>query len=181
MLMEPTVALYQVKKEILRIKPVILEMLETSRCLFQQRDMELCTSIKSKDKQVDLLRREIVIFLTKIARLQLAEAESKKRMADLFIVNELENLGDVIDKNIQDRAKKLLKQSLQFSEEGMQEITELFETVKSNFVRCMDVFEQNDSEKAKELLKFFEKSQDFQSELRRKHFLFTIFFRLCWR
>ncbi len=169
-LSEPTVALYQVKKEILRMKPIILEMLETSESLFQQRDAELCAKIKAHDKRIDLLRREIVLYLTKIARLQLTEAESKKQVAYLFIVNELENLADVIDKNVQDRGKKLIKKNVQFSEEGMQEITELFKVVKENFLRCMVVFEEEDPEKATELLKFFEKSWAFQSELRQKHF-----------
>ncbi|MFQ3620601.1 MAG: Na/Pi symporter, partial [Spirochaetales bacterium] len=169
-LSEPTVALLEVKKEILRMVPIIEEMLQTSLRLFKLRDDSLCSKIKASDKQVDYLRREIVIYLTKVSKQQLTEQESRTQVGYLFIVNELENFADVIDKNVQDRAKKLLKKGVQFSEEGMAEVEELFNLIKSRFLKAMEAFDQEDAEAALSLLKEAEASWNTQIQLRRKHF-----------
>ena len=68
MLSEPSVALYQVKKEILRMAPIISIMLENGRKIFVQRDLEISISIKNEDKMVDTLRKQIVLYLSKIAK-----------------------------------------------------------------------------------------------------------------
>jgi len=169
-LSEPAIALFQAKKEILRMVPIIEGMLETSQNIFNYRDRDLCARIKADDKQLDYLRREIVLYLTKISKQPLTDQESRTQVGYLFIVNELENLADVIDKNVQDRAKKLLKKGLQFSEEGMEEVNELFRIVRKNFSRVMAAFEKDDIEAAKNLSHLAEKSWELQTALRRKHF-----------
>ncbi len=169
-LTEPTIALIQAKKEILRMAPIIERMLSTSQNIFNHRDRDLCAQIKSDDKQLDYLRREIVLYLTKISKQPLTDQESRTQVGYLFIVNELENLADVIDKNVQDRAKKLLKKGLQFSDEGMEEVNELFKMVRHNFTQVMTVFEKDDLEEAKKLSRLAEKSWELQTTLRRKHF-----------
>jgi len=170
LLSEPAIALFQAKKEILRMVPIIERMLETSQNIFNSRDRDLCARIKADDKQLDYLRREIVLYLTKISKQLLTDQESRMQVGYLFIVNELENLADVIDKNVQDRAKKLLKKGLQFSEEGMEEVNELFRIVRNNFSRVMAAFEKDDIEAAKNLSHLAEKSWELQTALRRKHF-----------
>lgn len=170
LLSEPAIALFQAKKEILRMVPIIEEMLETSQNIFNSRDRDLCSRIKAADKQLDYLRREIVLYLTKISKQPLTDQESRTQVGYLFIVNELENLADVIDKNVQDRAKKLLKKGLQFSEEGMEEVNELFKIVRKNFSQAMRAFEKDDIEEAKHLAHLAEKSWELQTTLRRKHF-----------
>lgn len=169
-LSEPTIALFQAKKEILRMVPIIEGMLETSQNIFNYRDRNLCAQIKADDKQLDYLRREIVLYLTKISKQLLTDKESRTQVGYLFIVNELENLADVIDKNVQDRAKKLLKKGLQFSEEGMEEVNELFKIVRKNFSQVMKAFEKDDIAEAKNLSHLAEKSWELQTTLRRKHF-----------
>ncbi len=170
MLSEPSVALFQVKKEILRMRSIIEHMLETSIRLFGERRPEDGKTIKTEDKHVDTLRTEIVRYLTKIARNPLTESESRRQVSYLFIASELENLADVIERNIRDRAKKLINNDLRLSEEGLADIQELGKVVKDNFRTVMRAFEDNETGGARQVLECSESCWELQREFRRKHF-----------
>ena len=105
MLSEPSIALYQVKKELVRMAPIIRQMMENSSVLLNARDLAARKAIKADDDKIDTLRRESVQYLSKIAKRALSDRESKLQVAYLFIANELENLADVIEQNLLDRAK----------------------------------------------------------------------------
>ncbi len=170
MLSEPSVALYQVKKEILRMAPIIAAMLENGRRIFVERDLEISKAIKNEDKMVDTLRRQIVLYLSKIAKQPLTEGESKLQISYLFLAAELENLADVVERNVLDRAKKLLNKDLRFSEEGLDDIQALARIVTGNFGKVMASFEKDDPSGAREVLEGAKKSWELQNEFRRKHF-----------
>jgi len=170
MLTEPSVALFQVKKEILRMRPIIERMLEASVRLFAERHPEDGKVIKTEDKRIDTLRTEIVRYLTKVARSSLTESESRRQVSYLFIVSELENLADVIERNIRDRAKKLINNDLRLSEEGLSDVRELSKVVADNFRSVMRAFEDNDPAGARQVLECSESCWELQREFRRKHF-----------
>lgn len=170
MLTEPSVALFQVKKEILRMRPIIERMLEASVRLFAERHPEDGKVIKTEDKRIDTLRTEIVRYLTKVARSSLTESESRRQVSYLFIVSELENLADVIERNIRDRAKKLINNDLRLSEEGLSDVRELSKVVADNFRSVMQAFEDNDTGGARQVLECSESCWELQREFRRKHF-----------
>lgn len=170
MLSEPSIALHQVKKELLRMRPIIDNMLETGLRLFADRRLEDGKTIKDEDKRIDTLRTEIILYLTKIARHSLSDSESRQQVAFLFIAGELENLADVIERNIRDRAKKLINKDLHFSDEGLEDVKDLGRIVAENFRDVMDAFENNDIAKARRVLDCSESCWDLQREYRRKHF-----------
>ena len=170
MLSEPSVALHQVRKELLRMRPIIENMLDTSLRLFADRNLEDGKTIKKEDKRIDTLRTEIVLYLTRIAQHSLSDSESKRQVAYLFIAGELENLADVIERNILDRAKKLINRDLRFSEEGLEDVRELGQVVADNLRAVMGAFEDNDIAKAREVLACSESCWELQREYRRKHF-----------
>mgnify|MGYP000996457512 CR=1 FL=1 len=170
MLTEPSVALFQVKKEILRMRPIIEHMLTASIRLFAERRTEDKKAIKTEDKYIDTLRTEIVRYLTKVAKQSLTESESRRQVSYLFIVSELENLADVIEGNIRDRAKKLINNDLRLSDEGLADVQELAEVVGENFRSVMRAFEDNDPAGARQVLECSESCWELQREFRRKHF-----------
>jgi phosphate:Na+ symporter len=170
MLAEPSVALYQVKRELLRLGPIVDHMLGSVVRLISGRDSSARKAIREDDDRVDTLRREIVAYLAKLARQSMTEHEGERQVAYLFIANELENLADVIDQNVLDRAKKLINRDLHFSDEGLEDVLSLCDMVSGNFRRVMEALESGDVSKAKAVLEESDKSWQFQRELRRKHF-----------
>lgn len=170
MLAEPSVALFQVKKEILRMQPIIEHMLDAGVRMFSSWKPGDGRAIRGEDKQIDTLRTEIVRYLTKVARTPLSESDGRRQVAYLFIASELENLADVIDGNIRDRAKKLIGNSLKLSDEGLADVQELAAVVTANFKAVMKAFDDEDAAAARAVLADAEASWELQKELRRKHF-----------
>ena len=127
-------------------------------------------AIKNEDKQIDMLRTEIVRYLTKVARTPLSESDSKRQVAYLFISSELENLADVIEGNIRDRAKKLIGNNLKLSDEGLSDVRELAALAAANFKAAMKAFDEEDPAAAREVLADVETSLELERELRHKHF-----------
>jgi phosphate:Na+ symporter len=169
-LKEPSIALYQVKSELERLGPLIEEMFEESMELFYKRDLKSVTRIKTLDGQVDTLRREIVHYLARLAQTRLSSEEARIQLCYLFIATELENLADVIERNILDRAKKLISKDLHFSEEGFEELDELKTVVLSNFKTLMESFSKNDMDGPRILLADAQRCWELQQEYRRRHF-----------
>jgi phosphate:Na+ symporter len=170
MLSEPSVALYQVKKELLRMVPIIESMLSESLAIFKNYDLALAKAIKSQDKMIDTLRKEIVVYLSKLARQPLSQSEGTLQVAFLFIVSELENLADVIERNILDRAKKLISKNKRLSEEGLEDVAALGAIVASNYKLVMQSFQSDELEGARAVLADAERCWELQREFRRKHF-----------
>ncbi len=170
LLTEPSVALFQVKRELLRIKPILINMLSGCQTVLETRDLDLAKSIKNQDKMIDTLRKQIVAFLTKIARQPLSEYESKLQVAYLFIASELENLGDVIEMSIIDRIKKLINKNLSFSEEGMSDIYEMMRLVEHNINAVMEALEKDDTERVCNVLKDAKRWGEAQKKYRLRHF-----------
>ncbi len=170
MLSEPSVALYQTKKEILRMVSIIETMMENGTRIFRDRNLEVVKSIKSEDNMVDTLRKQIVVYLSKVAKQVLSEGESKLQISYLFMAAELENLADVIERNVLDRAKKLINKDLHFSEEGLEDINTLGKIVAENFKQVTNSLKNDDLSGAREVLASAENSWEFQNELRKKHF-----------
>jgi phosphate:Na+ symporter len=170
MLSEPSVALYQTKKEILRMVSIIETMMDNAIRIFRDRNLEVVKSIRNEDNMVDTLRKQIVVYLSKIAKQVLSEGESKLQISYLFIAAELENLGDVIERNVLDRAKKLINKDLHFSDEGLEDINTLGSLVVKNFGLVMNALKNDDPRGAREVLASAGNSWEFQNELRKKHF-----------
>ena len=170
MLAEPSVALYQVKRELQRTGPIIDRMLGAAVRLISGRDQGAKKEIREDDDRIDTLRREIVVYLTKVARKSLTEGEGRQQVSYLFIANELENLADVIDQNVLERGKKLINKDLRFSDEGLDDVLSLCTMVSNNFRHVMTALETDDVGKARHVLGESDRSWQFQRELRRKHF-----------
>lgn len=170
MLAEPTVALIQVKKELLRMARIIETMLDKSRSTLTERNLDTGKEIKKADKMVDTLRTEIILYLTKIAKNPLGDQESAMQTAYLFLASELENLADVIERNVLDRIKKLVNKELYLSDEGLSDILKMCGVVTEHFRMFTQSLSEEDPSKAIEVLKDVEKSREIINELRHKHF-----------
>ncbi|HAW86322.1 MAG: hypothetical protein A2087_07425 [Spirochaetes bacterium GWD1_61_31] len=170
MLAEPSVALYQVKQEMLRMEPIILGMLDRSFELFERRDLSSAAAIKASDRMIDTLRREIILYLTKIAQRDISQEQSRLQVSYLSITTELENLADVIERNILDRAKKLVNKNLHLSTIGLVEIGELKLIIRDNFRTVMQALNSDDPAGARDLLAKAAACWEKQQAFRHHHF-----------
>ncbi|OHD78775.1 MAG: hypothetical protein A3J97_00450 [Spirochaetes bacterium RIFOXYC1_FULL_54_7] len=172
---QPEIALEQAGKETMRVAEIVEEMLQRSYRLFccvdteTQREKEI-DEIAALDENVDLLRNAIVEFLTKVAGMPLAEQQSHRIVSLLYTINELENLADVIDVNILDRARKLAELRIQLPEEGAAEISALHAMVFDHYKVILKAFMEDDKSTAEAFLANRGPFKELQAEIRTQHF-----------
>jgi phosphate:Na+ symporter len=149
------IALEMAKKEILVSADLVKNMFKNVNLAFKNKEIELINEISETDAKVDTLYKTIIPFLAKISQKELGEEESKRSINYLYIENELETIGDVIDKNFMVMAKKMISQNLSFSEQGSAELTELYEKVMENIERVVTALKEENAELAKGIIEIY--------------------------
>jgi len=126
-------ALMMARKEILRVTDFIAEMIKELKGSFKSKDDEVITRVSEIDSKVDILHSQIIPFLATLSQEELDSRQSQLSMNYLYIQNELESIGDIIDKNIMKLVQKKINQDVIFSEEGFHEIQHLVYKIHRNF------------------------------------------------
>jgi phosphate:Na+ symporter len=165
----PTLALGQATREALRLAEITEEMLRDSIEAFKKDDSALIERIEERDNDVDLLDREIKLYLTKLSREALSDEQARREFEILAFTNNMENIGDVIDKNLMELARKKTSGARSFSAEGLNEIISLHERVVENFKEGVAVFATSDEELARRLLSHKARLSELERELKEAH------------
>lgn len=145
------IALEMAKKEILVVADLVKEMFSKIEKAFESKDTKIIREICETDSKVDLLHRTIILFLARISQKEMGEEDSKRSINYLYIENELESIGDVIDKNIMVLATKMIDQELSFSEDGLKELRELHGKVRENLDRLVETLNDENPVIAKKI------------------------------
>ena len=120
--------------------------------MFRADDQELLEDVERRDDQVDFLEREIKLFLTRLGREAMGPDLSGKEIALISFIGNLENIGDIIDKNLMELARKKLYHGRRFSEAGWAEILEFHGMVSKNLETAIAAFAANDRTLAQAVL-----------------------------
>ncbi|MES3038067.1 MAG: Na/Pi cotransporter family protein, partial [Bdellovibrionota bacterium] len=115
-------------REIMRTADIVLSMIKDSVKLFDKFDPALVESIKDRDNKVDFLYREIKMFLLDHANKSSA-AVHQNIMNMIMFLSDLERAADSIDINILALAIKKNALRLEFSQEGWDDIKQMFDCV----------------------------------------------------
>lgn len=168
-LTSPSLALGQATREAIRMADIIQDMLKQSIEVFKGNDIRLLETIEERDDEVDTLDREIKLYLTKLSIEGLTSQQARREMEIITFTNNLENIGDVIDNNLMELAKKKINNHLSFSYEGLKEILEFHLKVMENFELGVTVFTSGDMELAHKLSRHKTRLAEIERELRQAH------------
>jgi len=94
---------------------------------------------------------------------------SQKEIGLISVIGNLENIGDIIDKNLMELARKRLYHGRRFSDSGWGEILEFHGLVSKNFERAIAAFAANDRALAQEVLDQRPLMRQRERELRESH------------
>ena len=149
---QPSLALGQATREALRMADVTQGMLRDVVPVFQSNNQELLEDVERRDDQVDFLEREIKLFLTRLGPEAMGRDLSGKEIGLISFIGNLENIGDIIDKNLMELGRKKLYHARRFSEPGWAEIVEFHGLVSKNLERAIAAFAASDRALAQEVL-----------------------------
>ena len=166
----PALALGQATREILHMADHVRTMLRDAHRAFSEGDEALCAAVQQHDDIVDALNNEIKSYITKLSEHALNRDESRREVALLAFANELESIGDIIDKNLIELAKKKIALHVEFSKGGWVELDEFFQKVRENFEIAVSAFASQDRALAEKLLRHKHYINEKERELRNRHF-----------
>ncbi len=165
----PPLAMAQASRETLRMADLVQEMLRDTIQVFVNGDPELLESIEQREDWVDTLNREIKLYVTRMSEQALTQEQFKREMAVLATANDLENIGDIIDRNLMELAKKKIYKGLRFSDQGQKEIIELHAAVTANLGRVISAFASQDVEVARQVIAEKARINQKERELKQAH------------
>jgi len=148
----PSVALASAVREAMHQSDVVETMLIGVLDVIKTNDLTLAQSLQKMDDTVDELYSDIKYYLTKISREALNEKEGQ-RWTDIisFTIN-MEQIGDIVERVLEDIENKKIRAGRAFSEAGMSEIVELHGYLVANLHLGMSVFLNDDPRDALKLL-----------------------------
>jgi phosphate:Na+ symporter len=165
----PSLAISCAAREALHQADVVETMLRGILPVLRNNDLRLSEELRKLDDTVDELYSAIKFYLTQISGEALSKDESR-RWTDIisFTIN-MEQVGDIIERVLQDIEDKKVKKSRSFSEAGMAEIVHLHERLLSNLRLAMSVFLDGHVRDAKRLLEEKAHFRDLEHEYAANH------------
>jgi phosphate:Na+ symporter len=165
----PSLAISCAAREALHQADVVETMLRGIVPVIRNNDLRLSEELRKLDDVVDELYSAIKFYLTQISGEALSKEESR-RWTDIvsFTIN-MEQIGDIIERVLQDVEDKKVKKNRSFSEAGMAEIVHLHERLLSNLRLAMSVFLDGHVRDAKRLLEEKAHFRDLEHEYAANH------------
>jgi phosphate:Na+ symporter len=165
----PTLAISCAAREALHQADVVETMLRGALDVIKHNDLALAEQLRRLDDTVDELYSAIKFYLTQISREALSERESR-RWTDIvsFTIN-MEQIGDIVERVLQDVEDKKIRKARSFSEAGMAEICHLHERLLSNLRLSMSVFLDGHVRDAQKLLEEKAKFRALELEYAANH------------
>ena len=116
LLATPALALDRVRMEAMRMGERVQEMLARILPAIIAGNRDSLAEVKAMDDAVDSLHAQIIDYLGKISRLTLTEAQTADLIRLMSAVNDLENIGDVIETNLVVLGNERIDQGLSISQ-----------------------------------------------------------------
>ena len=148
----PSLAISCAAREALHLADLVETMLNGLKTVWQTDDDKLGAELRGLDDQVDSLYSAIKYYMTKISRSELDEAEGRRWTEIIGFTINMEQVGDLVERVLQDVEDKKIKKGRQFSHAGLQEINEMHDHLVANLRLAMSVFLTSNVRDAQKLL-----------------------------
>lgn len=167
---DPGMAFAQTKREIGIAVRVTVSMLRDAWTALESRDEALLREVRERDDTVDRLEAHVKSFLTRQLTDELAPSEVRRRILQLRFIGDLEAVADVIDRRICETAMKASRRGVRFSDEGFDELRDMFDQVASVVELAGATFLEERPELARRLLRRKDEVRDLELRLRERHY-----------
>lgn len=148
----PVVALSGASREVLRVGDLIETMLIHTMKAFEENNLAELDKIGTFEKQVDELQQAIKIYLSRLGHQGLSEENSARSIVIIDYAINLEHIGDIIEKGLQEQVRKKIVNALRFSADGYAELTGLFNLTIENLRIAQTILVTRDFALARQLV-----------------------------
>lgn len=165
----PNRALDCAARELLLMGQKIERMLLVVEPLYTQWDPITARALKEQDKAIRAVHLNIKLYLARIGANGLDEGLSQRSM-DLAVNSaSLVSASDAVSRTMLNLAKRLNKDGVEFSDEGMSEISDFSDRVISNVQLALNVMLNQNPAEARELVAAKDKVREVEQRLQKRH------------
>lgn len=164
----PSIALGQVKKEILRMGSLALDNLNKVRYAFVEERYENIDLVLEQEQKINRLQREITDYLVMLSNAPISDEEHKRVNIFFNIINDIERVGDHAE-NIAELAMERRDNNFPFTDQAIGELHEIFDKVSEAFQQALEAFKSNNEALAKGVLKLEDEVDILERQNRANH------------
>jgi phosphate:Na+ symporter len=161
-LTSPALALANAAREALRIGDLIEQMLNGMLEVLRTNNEAIVAEVRRLDDDVDKLYTAVKLYLTQISREALDDKDGRRWTEIISLTINLEQVGDIIERIVEDLRDKKMGRRLSFSEAGMVELCDLHARLVANLKLGLNVFINGDVKSAQMLLAEKERFRDLE-------------------
>jgi len=168
LLATPSIALAQFSREVLRMAKMVEEEMLDAQYALINRDEAMAHAVFEKEKLVNVMEKKLLDFIVDISKLSLTGDQRDKVTTLMNTINDVERVGDHAD-NIAELALYNIENGDQFSENAMQELTEMMELVHETYKLAILTFKTVDNDMAMAVFEKEKKINAMEKKLRKNH------------
>ena len=166
----PSRALANVSRAVVGMSETIEVMLKSIRELYENPDPARMEALAALDDRVDRRHAAIKLYLAKIATKGMSDDEIRRTRELLEGCVKLEQVGDIIVRNMLVHVRKILDRNLTFTPEGWRELADLHAMVLANARLAFNVLISRDPETAFQLVQEKDRLRDVERQTSLRHF-----------
>ena len=166
----PSQALANATREVVRVCETIEIMLARIMELYEAADDDKIKALAALDDRVDRKHAAIKLYLAKVTSRQLTEAEALRCQELIGACVKLEQVGDIIVRNMLAHVKKKLDRGLEFTPEGWRELSSFHASVMANARLAFNVLVSRDPATARQLVEEKDRLRDVEKATSKSHF-----------
>lgn len=166
----PSIAIEVSRRELVGMAHQVNSMLAESIKLFIQKDAGVIDTLHEKEEHVNFLRDKLNDYLLRISHADISDKEVDNVFRVMFATKELEQIGDIISKNLLEKGEWWLRAGLEFSEEGKNELIEFHKLTQKQLNRAIEILDTLNLDVARKQIRKYDHYKQVGIELERSHF-----------
>jgi phosphate:Na+ symporter len=166
----PQHALANVTREAVRMCETIDFMLCRVLELYESADKQTISSFAALDDTVDKRHRAIKLYLASIDRKSMSEKEARRCQELLGVCVKLEQVADIIVRNLLAHVHRKMKRKVDFTTEGWQELSSFHAAVLANARLSFNLVVSRDPATARQIVTEKDRLREIEKVMSRHHF-----------
>lgn len=167
-LSNPSVAIAQVRKELIRMGTTAKESLQNGIAFFFSGEVNKSKHALQKEELIDDLDDKITAYLVKISQSSLSKIQSNQTSLYLQITNDIERIGDH-SVNIVELAQYSYRKEITFTQKALDELGEMFNLTVKNCELAIECYENKDLTLAEQININEDIIDDMERKYRKSH------------
>jgi phosphate:Na+ symporter len=167
----PSLAFAQAIREIHRTANIAHDMFRDILDIFKADvDFEKAVdNVGSADDKIDILEKSVRFFVSKVSEKELTEKQACTQVSLLALAGDIEDIGDIMSKDILTLAKKKRRKMVRFSEEGWQELKKFHDLVLTDFDLTNSMLAHPNEDIAQKVMRHRDHLREIEQSMRHSH------------